>query len=83
MPKEQDNRQLRLKAHSMLSNKPPKLTLHERKRMKNNIQMTLTMRAQEEQKTGKIKRELEKQLEEEKQATRIVKKEMMTQKELL
>ena len=46
----------------MLS-KTPKLTLIERKRMKNNIQMTLTMRAQEEKKTGETKKELEKQLE--------------------
>ena len=42
--------------------KPPQLSLMERKKMKNVMQMTLAQKAEEESKTGNTKKELETQL---------------------
>ena len=66
----------------MLTHKPPALSLIERKRMKNNMQMALAQKAEEETKTGKTQKEMEKQLEDQKQIKKVVNKDMLTQKEM-
>lgn len=61
----------------------PKMTIIERKRMKDVMSINLYNQAEEERKGGDKEKAVESQIKKEQEITKVVKKDMMTQKEAL
>lgn len=75
LPK-QSSKEIGFKRTNTMTKAPPTLNNIERQRMKNNMQMSLAQKREEEKKTGAANKALEKQLEEAQKAEKTVKKDM-------